>query len=371
MLLKPSHIHPLVALSILAAGAQCAHAATVNLKYVDLRRDAISTSSQAVAPQAVNDLGVSVGILTKSVKVFDRSQFKFVTYDVQTPVKWSATGTITALKLPSGAISTGAALAINSAGVAAGHANGVPAVWSSSGALTALDTRTGAAYAINAAGDVAGEANLVVTPPMPTPQDLRRAVVWRKGVAQELHSLIPRAIGSRAVAINAKGSVAVEMVAPFMAYPLGCYLVQNGATQAQALAFSDDVNCTVVGMADDDSVLTLHQAPRTCDPSNPGVCVAGRSRLALWRQGVAIEFDAPAHADLTADGTIWMQNGNAITRWRNGVSEPITLNITGLPAGTTTREIGAITSKGYMLWDGDVVGGQAVTQRHGLLTPVP
>lgn len=362
-----------MALATLALCANAALATTLNLKYVDLRRDASNGSTQAIAPQAVNDQGVSVGTLNKSVTVFDRTQFKFVTYEVQTPVKWSAAGAITSLKLPTGTLSSGQALAIHASGAVAGQASGLPAVWSPTGTLTTLDTRIGQAYALNGSGDVVGQVTIAPpAPPMPTPLDLRRAVLWHNGVAQDLHELIPGAMGSRAMAVNTNGTVGVETLGPTAARPVSCQLILKGVSQR--LSFADDTACYVAGIADDDSILIEHYSERRCDASNPPVCPPSRHHFALWRQGVATDFQAD-FAEITPDGTVWLQTGYSgnvtLTRWRNGVSEPVTLNITGLPSGTTPRYIPAFSSKGYMLWDGDVTGGKTVTQRHGLLTPTP
>jgi len=216
--------------------------------------------------------------------------------------------------------------------------------------------------------------DLVVQPPTPSPQDPRRAVLWHNGVAQDLHALIPQAIGTRAVAINAAGSVGVEMVTPFSAKPLGCYLIRNGVSQQ--LASADDTSCYLAGVADDDSVLVEHFHDSFCTPglAQTQGCTPSRHHFALWRQGVPTDFQAE-FAELTADGTVWLQTGYTgnmqLTRWRNGVSEPITLNITGLPTGTNARYIPAFNTKGQMLWNGDAVNGKPVVVRHGLLTPTP
>jgi hypothetical protein len=367
----------LLTLALLATPAFTpAQADTLNLKYTDLRRSLLAGSNNTVHALALNELGVSVGSVDKTTTYYDVGRRAWTTLTYPTPARWSATGTITALKLPSGTRVSGTARAINGSGVAAGDAAGQPAQWSSAGAYTRLDTRPGSAWALNDTGVVVGEVSVtdivdgIVTDPEP-----RRATLWRNGQVQDLQSRLPATvIGSRAVAVNARGDVAVESVAPFAARSTGCYLLSD--SQTVALNRAGQTGCAILGVADDGSALVMHETRQSCNPADAG-CVRASITYALWQQGQGTDLTSPAMT-LLKDGRVVQApvatttGAWSIATWQNGVTTRQTLNLVGLPTGTFVgQSILALNGKLQMLWQGVLDAGANPPSRTGLLTPQP
>ncbi len=367
----------LLTLALLATPALSpSQANTLNLKYTDLRRSLLAGSNNTVDALALNELGVSVGSVDKTTTYYDVGRRAWTTLTYPTPARWSATGAITALKLPSGTRVSGTARAINGSGVAAGDAAGQPAQWSSAGAYTRLDTRPGSAWAINDTGVVVGEVSVtdivdgIVTDPEP-----RRATLWRNGQAQDLQSRLPATvIGSRAVAVNARGDVAVESVAPLTARSTGCYLLSEG--QTLVLNRAGQTGCAILGVADDGSALVMHETRQYCNPADPG-CVRSSVAHTLWRQGQGTDLTSSAMTILKDGRVVQYPTGTtsgawSIAFWQDGMTTRQTFNLVGLPAGTFVGQtILALNGKLQMLWVGVLDAGANPPSRTGLLTPQP
>jgi hypothetical protein len=363
-------------------GAHTAQAQS-SYKYTDLKLSTLSASNADVFPHSINTVGQVGGSVRKPVRVYNASSRTWSTVWPYTPVRWSASGAPTTLGMPkgiNGSPATANVWSINSAGATVGEANGSPAAWNASGALTALDTRPGVARFINDSGVAAGVVEQAdIQDGILLNMEKRRATVWRNGSPEDLQASLPRgngAQGSEVGGLNNAGTVGLNVVNYLSARYGACWLLKG--TTLNNLQNAQGDGCQIRGVAEDDTVALVHQHyTPNCDPQT-AACQLPVFTYSVWRQGQQFTLPGTIEA-LNPDGSLILTGVTSSTGlipralWRDGSVAPLTFNVSNPPGGTLIADrVDAVNRNGQIVWNADFKQKAityTVTDRHGVLTP--